>query len=75
LNGDVGCHHTSVERFCPVVPSASIVEGKSSAFPIVATFGLYPCCTACFQKVPKSGGIGTPRRTSALAALMQRSVM
>ena len=41
-------------------------DGKSSALPIVAIFGLKPCCFACFQKVVKSGGSGTPMRISSL---------
>ena len=44
-------------------------ERIDSALPTEAIFGLKPCCSACSQKVVKSGGIGTPVTISALAAL------
>ncbi len=35
----------------------------------VASFGLKPCCTACFHMTAKSGGSGTLVKKSALADL------
>src|SRR3972149_1630148 len=60
LNGCFGLHQTSVDMPSPRSPSASTDRGKRSALPIEATFGLKPCCAACFQNVVQSGGIGTP---------------
>ena len=44
-------------------------DGKSSALAIVATLGLKPCWSACFQNVTKSGGSGTPVTIWAFAFL------
>src|SRR5258708_12421049 len=69
LNGWFGDHHTSDERLLPSLPSASTATGNRIALPIEATFGLKPCCSACFQNVVKSGGNTTPVMISALALL------
>ena len=67
--GWLGLHQTSVLMPSPVSPSASTEDGKSSALPTDAIFGLKPCCVACFQKLVKSGGIGTPVMISTPALL------
>ena len=69
LNGWLGDHHTSDDRLWPSLPSASTETGNRIALPTEATFGLKPCCSACFQKVVKSGGITTPVTISHCAFL------
>ena len=53
----------------PSLPSASTATGNRIALPMEATFGLKPCCSACFQNVVKSGGSTTPVTISQLADL------
>ena len=69
LNGWLGDHHTSDDRLLPSLPSASTDTGNRIALPMDATFGLKPCCSACFQNVVKSGGSTTPVTISHFAAL------
>ena len=69
LKGWLGDHHTSDDRLLPSLPSASTATGNRIALPTEATFGLKPCCSACFQKVVKSGGSTTPVTISQLAFL------
>src|SRR5205814_9544144 len=56
--GMYGPHHESVATLLTRSPSASVSAGNSSTFATVASFGLNPCCAACFHVVFKSGGIG-----------------
>ena len=69
MNGWFGDHQTSEERLWPSLPSASTATGNRIALPTEATFGLKPYCSACFQKVVKSGGSTTPVTISQLADL------
>src|SRR3972149_261772 len=71
LKGWLGLHQTSLESASPspLVPNASTEAGKRSALPMEAIFGVKPCCLAWFQKVVKSGGMGTPVTISAEAVL------
>jgi hypothetical protein len=59
-NGWLGLHQTSVVSPTAESPMASTADGKRMALAIEATFGLKPCCWACFQNVAKSGGMSTP---------------
>ena len=43
-----------------VGPMASMKAGNNRARPIDATLGRRSSSPACFQKVAKSGGVGTP---------------
>src|SRR3954470_3560820 len=65
LNGWLGVHHTSLAKPSPVSPSASTADETNTAFAIVTSFGLNPCCLACVQNVAKSGGMGMPQTISA----------
>ena len=69
LNGWFGVHHTSDDRLWPSRASASTEDGNRIALPTEAALGLKPCCSACFQKVVKSGGSTTPVMIWALAFL------
>ena len=52
-----------------VVAQRLDATGNRIALPIDAAFGLKPCCSACFQKVVKSGGSTTPVTISRIGVL------
>ena len=58
-----------------VGPMASMKAGNSSARPIDAPLGQKSCSTACFQKVAKSGRVGTPVRIWTSASRSQRMIL
>src|SRR5439155_26377941 len=68
-----GLHQSSVDMPAPFAPSASTEAGKSRALPTDAIFSRKPCCSACVQKVVKSGGIGTPVMICAFPDLNRES--
>ena len=64
-----GPHQESVATLLTSGPSASVSAGNSSTLATVASFGLKPCWSACFQNVLKSGGSGTLVKNSQLLDL------
>src|SRR6266516_7573908 len=69
LNGQVGCHQTSLARPAGEGVSTSMKAGNSSALPTVAIFGRNWSASASRQKVAKSGGCGLPVRICASWAM------
>src|SRR5438067_11260147 len=67
--GWYGVHQASVATLLTRSPSASVSAGKSRTLATVASFGLNPCCAACFHIVLKSGGIGAFVKSWAPARL------
>src|SRR5215471_6204365 len=65
LAGRYGPHQESVAMLLTSGPSATVSAGNSSTFATVASFGLKPCCEACFQNTLKSGGSGQLLNNSA----------
>src|SRR5215472_6709835 len=75
LYGMYGPHHESVAMLLTSVgPSATQSAGNSRTLATVASFGLKPCCEACFQNVLKSGGSGQLLKISA-CLLLNREII
>ena len=64
-----GVHHASVATLLTRSPSASVSAGNRRTLATVASFGLNPCCAACFHIVLKSGGMGALVNSCAPARL------